>query len=71
MCFAGFGPPEEKSKEEYDQFKVGKKFVLNTMSLDIEDVNERAIKAMIKRIGSGEKNDVPVNSIQGRVGGLL
>ena len=51
----------EKSDEEYDQYKVGKKFILNAGSLDIKDVNKLAVIAMEKRLARGTQN-VPVSA---------
>ena len=50
-----------KSDKEYDQYEVGKTFVINSMSLDIKDVKANAIKAMVKRIERGDEN-VPVST---------
>ena len=54
-----------KSDREYDQYEVGKYYVENALSLDVKQVNELALKAMIKRL---ERNEgVPISTaIDGR-----
>ena len=53
-CTGEFVAP--KSNEPYDQYEVGKKFVLNGMSLPAAEVYERAVTAMEKRLARGETN---------------
>ena len=50
----------EPSGEEYDQYAVGKKFMLTSLSLPIPEVKEKALAAMIKRLKRGE--GVPMSS---------
>jgi len=44
---------QETSDEPYDQFEVGKKWILTAMSMPIPDLNKKAIAAMEKRLKRG------------------